>query len=585
MEDYYYLQEVIMRNRFTTMFIATAMASTIIWTAPASTMAGPEKDKEEYNEFGIKYGTEVYGIDISKFNEEQLQYVPEGWRDGKIESEHPHADSEEKVQLNSSYPDVNNYIKQNKLPIAKQEDRHLSFLPKFTYRNGLGGVEGVVAHETANPNSTIEQEISWMSRNYKNAFVHAFVDHNHIIEVHPTDYAAWGAGPVANQRFVHVELVEVKTFDQFARSIQNYTSYIASVLVKYDLGVTSAESSGKGSLWSHRAVSKWLGGTTHVDPHGYFAKYGYKYSDFVKLVKEKYQALSLERLAGDSRYSTAVEVSKAGWNKATNIVLARGDDYADALAGVSFAQKYKAPLLLTQSHKLTAVTEKEIKRLGAKNVYILGGDQAVNSDVEKKLNDMGLYTRRLAGRTREETAVEIAKDVWKGKDTKEAAIVNGYMYPDALSIAPYAAQKGMPVLLVQPNKYSKATKEAVIANGVRKTTVVGGPLAVSDKVYKQLPNPTRIEGKDRFTTAVKVTETFHDKSKEYFVTTGLEFPDALTSAALASKEKTGVLLVGSKVPKAVESYFKQKSPNGLTIVGGLKSVSGEIELDLSRLIK
>ena len=37
-------------------------------------------------------------------------------------------------------------------------------------------------HDTANDNSTIEGEINYMRNNYTNAFVHAFVDGNRIIE-------------------------------------------------------------------------------------------------------------------------------------------------------------------------------------------------------------------------------------------------------------------------------------------------------------------------------------------------------------------------------------------------------------------
>src|SRR5699024_8660188 len=102
-----------------------------------------------------------------------------------------------------------------------------SHLTKFNYRNGYGKPEGVVAHETANNNSTITGEISYMSRNHKNAFVHAFIDNSRIIEVHPTNYGAWGAGRFANERFVNVELVRVHSFDAFAQSINNYAQYIA----------------------------------------------------------------------------------------------------------------------------------------------------------------------------------------------------------------------------------------------------------------------------------------------------------------------------------------------------------------------
>ncbi|WP_176470154.1 GW dipeptide domain-containing protein [Terribacillus saccharophilus] len=246
------------------------------------------EEEEEYNEFGIKKGTMVYGEDISKLTEEELQYVPKGWRDGEFEEMEETLEDEPRLYAKATYPDVNDYIKDKKLKTVSMTFEHKDFFTKFNYRNGYGAVEGVVAHETANNNSSIRNEINYMSTNHENAFVHAFVDDSNIIEIHPTDLGAWGAGRYANQRFVHVELVRVGSFDEFARSINNYADYIASVLNEYNLGVTDAEGTGVGTLWSHNAVSKYLGGTNHVDPHGYFATYGYKWSEFVELVKQKY---------------------------------------------------------------------------------------------------------------------------------------------------------------------------------------------------------------------------------------------------------------------------------------------------------
>ncbi|GGK04759.1 hypothetical protein GCM10007063_28880 [Lentibacillus kapialis] len=254
-------------------------------------------DSEEYNEFGIKKGTEIFGEDISEYSEEELKYVPKAWRDGEIEeSEHPGARTDggkdRQVKLQRWYPDVNHYINSNNLKVAETEYNYIRHLPKFDYR--FKDPEGIVAHETANDNSNIDGEISYMSRNYQNAFVHAFVDHKEIVEVHPTDYAAWGAGPIANQRFIHVELVRVDSFDQFARSINNYSSYIAELLSKYELGYNNAEWDKEGTLWSHKAVSRWLGGTNHVDPHGYFERYGYDWASFSELVYAKLQNMSMK---------------------------------------------------------------------------------------------------------------------------------------------------------------------------------------------------------------------------------------------------------------------------------------------------
>ncbi|MEK3888466.1 peptidoglycan recognition protein family protein [Bacillus sp. FSL K6-3431] len=262
----------------------------------------PQKEntsnKVEYNELGIKIGTMVHGEDISKLSEEELQYIPIDWRDGKVESEHrggENVNHRTLMRTYQSFPNVNNYILSRNLGAAKIEYDHKKEFTKFNYRYGFGKVEGVVAHETANNSSTITSEITYMSKNHKNAFVHAFVDHSRIIEIHPTDLGAWGAGRFANQRFVHVELVRVHIFDQFARSINNFSDYIASVLYKYGLVVTSAENTGQGSLWSHAAVSRFLGGTNHVDPHGYFANWGYNWNDFVKLVTMKYNKLAIEK--------------------------------------------------------------------------------------------------------------------------------------------------------------------------------------------------------------------------------------------------------------------------------------------------
>ncbi|WP_050755754.1 N-acetylmuramoyl-L-alanine amidase [Limosilactobacillus coleohominis] len=50
----------------------------------------------------------------------------------------------------------------------------------------------VVVHETANPNDSIWGEINYEKSTYNNAFVHAFVDSNQIIQISDTDHEAWG---------------------------------------------------------------------------------------------------------------------------------------------------------------------------------------------------------------------------------------------------------------------------------------------------------------------------------------------------------------------------------------------------------
>ncbi|MGO1988376.1 GW dipeptide domain-containing protein, partial [Mammaliicoccus vitulinus] len=183
---------------------------------------------------------------------------------------------------------TNSQIRSNNYAVPRYVEDFSSHIPKIPYRHGVGKPEGIIAHETANPNSTIQGEIAYMKNNYQSAFVHAFVDDKNIIEVAPTDYLAWGAGGVANQRFIHVELVRVYGGDRFARSINNYADYIATNLAYYGLPLDSAENDGTGTLWSHDAVSRYLGGTDHSDPYGWFAENNYTFNELIDLVREKY---------------------------------------------------------------------------------------------------------------------------------------------------------------------------------------------------------------------------------------------------------------------------------------------------------
>lgn len=160
--------------------------------------------------------------------------------------------------------------------------KYIEGLPKKSYRNGKP--EGIVMHETANDKSTIWGEISYMSRNFKNAFVNAFADKDNIVEIADPRWICYGAGAVANRFLMGIELCHHKTKSEFEASFDRWCYYAAAKLVQFDLPVIDAEKTGKGTLWSHAAVAKHLGGTTHTDPHDYLARFGYNWSMVVDRV-------------------------------------------------------------------------------------------------------------------------------------------------------------------------------------------------------------------------------------------------------------------------------------------------------------
>ena len=156
------------------------------------------------------------------------------------------------------------------------------------YRKGKP--EGIVIHETATPNASAYNEAIYFNREWMNmySYVHAFVDSKQVIQMMTPNYGVWGAGAVANSRYIQIELCQENTRDKFAKSVNNDAIYAAKLLHRYGIVPTNASNTGQGTIWSHHAVSRFLGGTNHTDPDGYFAKWGYSMDDFFSLLKSYY---------------------------------------------------------------------------------------------------------------------------------------------------------------------------------------------------------------------------------------------------------------------------------------------------------
>jgi N-acetylmuramoyl-L-alanine amidase CwlA len=174
-------------------------------------------------------------------------------------------------------------------PVNKQ---WIAGLPKNPYRNGVGAYEGVVLHYTDNEGDTAQGEANYFAGGgWKNAYVHEFVDATTVIQTADPQYTAWGAGPKANPRFIHIELCSAKSQDEFNKSYDAWCERAAEYLYARKLGVVAAKADGSGTLWSHKNVTEILGGTTHTDPDEHLAKFGKTWDDVVTRVAEIYNAL------------------------------------------------------------------------------------------------------------------------------------------------------------------------------------------------------------------------------------------------------------------------------------------------------
>ncbi|KIL49879.1 cell wall-binding repeat-containing protein [Jeotgalibacillus soli] len=293
--------------------------------------------------------------------------------------------------------------------------------------------------------------------------------------------------------------------------------------------------------------------------------------------------LFVNRVYGEDRYATAIELSQSSWDTAETVILARGDNFADALAGVPLSKKHDAPLLLSRPTAMPQATFDEIKRLSAKHVYVLGGDGAISPDIVTQLKNYGIKVTRLSGENRMETASKIAGEFGTAK---EAVLVNALNFPDALSVASYAAERNMPILLTDGKTLPKATQDALVKLKTQRTFVIGGTGVISEEVAKQAPGAYRLAGANRYETSLAVAKFFGHTSDTAYFATGANYADALAGAATAAKNGSALYLVGGTVPEALGSHLQAADHIRFAkVIGGTIAVSDEVLLQLNEYLE
>jgi len=284
-------------------------------------------------------------------------------------------------------------------------------------------------------------------------------------------------------------------------------------------------------------------------------------------------------LQGTDRYSTALKIVQNGWTKSDSVIIARGDDLADALAAAPLAYaKGKAPILLTKPGELPTGVLDELKALGVKNIYIVGGTGAVSTVVENALKEFTV--KRLTGKDRVETSYNIALEAFPIAPT-EVVLANGLAYADALSVSAIAAVKGMPILLVNNNKLS-ASEASYIAG---KTVYAVGGTDVLNPTIVNATKVTRLSGANRYDTNAAILNEFKpDYSKIYLANgTNAHLVDALTGSALAALGNNPIVLVdGNNVINAKTSAVVKANISATStevLLGGSVAQSAAVNVE------
>lgn len=293
---------------------------------------------------------------------------------------------------------------------------------------------------------------------------------------------------------------------------------------------------------------------------------------------------AVTRIGGTDRYATGRQVSQAQWpaGQAKAVVLARGDQAPDALAGVPLAAHDHGPLLLTDPKALDSATRAEIDRvLGGpqthKPIYILGGASAVSPAIEGELRTAGYTVTRYGGTSRFDTALKIAASFGT---TQHVIVATGRDFPDALAAGPLGAAEGAPIVLSDNTSLDPATKAFVSQHAF--IDPVGGQAlqAVLMNTGGKAVNGG-LAGKDRYATGAAVANDIASVTGKIppsvGVASGTAFPDALTGGAYAANAAEPLLLTAPgalSAPTASLLSGWASQFTAVTVFGGESAISG-----------
>ncbi len=232
--------------------------------------------------------------------------------------------------------------------------------------------------------------------------------------------------------------------------------------------------------------------TTAKDQNGYDAAIKSK-------VYKQLSSYKVTKLTGSNYYATAKKVAEKLQNKKgkvpTSVFITTDKNYADALSASPVAAILGAPIIYVKpTGNLDSNTKNYLASIkkSVKNVYIVGGVNAVSKSVEKSvLSVLGKKSAtRFAGSDRYETCIKINKTFAKTLTGKSVCIAKGYNFPDALAGGVFAAQQKAPLFLADKldnnATISKTQASYLKTKNANKLYIFGGETAIPTALVKTI---------------------------------------------------------------------------------------------------
>jgi len=423
--------------------------------------------------------------------------------------------------------------------------------------------------------------------------------------------ATWGATydhnsiPVGDIDFHSVEMTAGRTYEVYTHDLSPGTDTVLSLLeLDGSTELTfSDDVDGEADRSSRFVFSATQTGTFLVQNMDLWSAGG-EYSITFADITPPPPVSEVGRLSGTDRYRTAIALSKSAFatGSATDIVLASGADYPDALSASGLAGAFGSPVLLTEPGDVPIAVMNELGRVSATpaetTVWVIGGTGAISTAAAGEISAAGYTVERLGGATRYETALLVADQVrlqspdWDGT----VFVATGSGFADALAASPLSYSQGIPVLLTTQSLLPGSVSAWLTLHGTD-AFVLGGTGAVGTVAYGQTAaavsgTTTRLAGANRFATATEVADhavgAGWSDAGYVGLANGYGFADALAGGPAAGANG-GVLLLTAPTALSAETdaWLVDNTFAGMQVdlFGGTGALAPAVETRVRQIVE
>ena len=192
------------------------------------------------------------------------------------------------------------------------------------------------------------------------------------------------------------------------------------------------------------------------------------------------------RVAGGDRYETAAAIAANFPAGVSEVHIASGTTFADALAAGPAAASVRGPLLLVHPGHVPPSTAAQLDRLNPGVIVIAGGLDAVSPAVEQALGAFGPVVR-VAGADRYETSAAIMARAFRDEGGVLIFFATGVNYPDTLAGGAAAGTMPAPMYLVEPDCVPTVVIDEIERLGTQILVLLGGEGVLSPEVAERKP--------------------------------------------------------------------------------------------------